>query len=103
MLMMPCPICEAKSLNEVNMTGEYFEMKMNEPYMHAPPNDAPMYEDVATDKMMHGEVVDAIDEEVTSEFTVTVDDLKNRHAALPPEGMKFYAGDDDDDDALTKR
>lgn len=103
MTMMPCPICEAKSLNEINMTGEYFEVKMKKPYMHAAPTEAPMYEDDATDKMMHGEAVDAIDEEVTSQFTVSVDDIKNRHTAPPPEGMKFYAGDDDDDDALTKR
>lgn len=102
MSMMPCPICEAKSLSDLNMTGEYFEMKMEKPYMTAPPTDG-QYDDRAADKMMHGEASDAIDEEVTSQFTVSIDDLTNRHAAPPPDDMKFYAGEEDDDDTMTKR
>ena len=102
MSMMPCPICEAKSLNDLNMTGEYFEMKMGEPYMTAPPTSR-IDSDRTSDKMMHGEASDALDEEVTSQFTVRIDDLKNRHTTLPPEDMKFYAGADDDDDAIQKR
>lgn len=100
--MMPCPICDAKSLSDINMSGEYFEMKMEKPYMAAPLNDV-NYKERATDKMMHGEVTDAIDDEITSQFTVSVDDLKSRHTEPPSDDMKFYAGDDDEDDALTHK
>ena len=103
MEMMPCSICEAKNLSEVNMTGEFFEIKMDEKEMVASTHDTHMdHDEEIANKMMHGEGDDMLDEEIAAQFTVSVDDLKQRHTAPPPDDMPFYADAQDTDEEEEK-
>lgn len=90
MELLPCSICEAKTLSGVSITGESFEVKMTKPYTTAPAYSNPPTEEV-TDKLMHGEVTEALDDEIATQFTVSVDDLKRQKTTPPDEDMQFYA------------